>query len=298
MKAELTHEQAFAELDAVAFDLLDTVERNAVLAHVETCDACQAELDALRETAAELAFAARFTPPMAVNYDGIRERVLARAASERRVAYATPPAPSPLPKPPLLFPVPPTTPPARMPAPRGRHTPLLAIAAGVLLVANIATLTVAVRGRVKLGDALTAQSTRETRAERLADSLAQQLAARDSLIAGISGIAGRDVSMLTLTSSVAKGPYARMFWDRTRHTWTMIAHSMPPLRTGRTYQLWLVTPKAKISAGTFNPVNGDAIVRATYDLSDPLQTLAVTEEAAGGAPQPTGPPVVAAASTR
>jgi len=298
MKPELTHEQAFAELDAVAFDLLDTVERDAVLAHVETCDACQAELDALRETAAELAFAARFTPPMAVSYDGIRERVLARAASERLEAYATPPAPSPLTRPPLLFPVPPTPAPAPMPAQRGRQTQLLAVAAGVLLVANIATLTLAVRGRVKLGDALTAQSTRETRAERLADSLAVQLAARDSLIAGIAGIAGRDVSVLTLASSVAKDPYARMFWDRSHHTWTMIAHNMPALRAGRTYQLWLVTPKAKISAGTFNPVNGDAIVRATYDLTDPLQALAVTEEAAGGAPQPTGAPVVAATNTR
>ena len=83
------------------------------------------------------------------------------------------------------------------------------------------------------------------------------MAARDSLIAGV---AGRDVTVMTLTSAAAKDPYARMFWDRARHTWTIIAHNMPALKSGRTYQLWLVTPKAKISAGTFAVRNGEAVV--------------------------------------
>ena len=42
-------------------------------------------------------------------------------------------------------------------------------------------------------------------------------------------------------------------------------------------------------AGTFQPQNGDAVIRATYALpADALKALAVTEEPAGGVPQPTG----------
>ena len=82
-----------------------------------------------------------------------------------------------------------------------------------------------------------------------------------------------------------------MFWDRQANAWTFVAHNLPRLAAGRTYQLWLVTKGAnKISAGTFAPsARGDALVRATYALArDSLAAVAVTEEPAGGVPQPTG----------
>jgi len=59
-----------------------------------------------------------------------------------------------------------------------------------------------------------------------------------------------------------------------------------------------VTPKSKISAGTFVPRNGDAVVRATYDLTEPLNAIAVTDEPAGGVPQPTGNPIIVAQATK
>ena len=68
----------------------------------------------------------------------------------------------------------------------------------------------------------------------------------------------------------------------------MVAHNMPALKPGRTYQLWLVTPDKKISAGTFEPRDGDAMMRATMPLADKLMAIAVTEEPMGGMPQPTG----------
>jgi anti-sigma-K factor RskA len=110
----------------------------------------------------------------------------------------------------------------------------------------------------------------------------------------LAGITGRDVALMTLTTNGTKAPFAYMFWDRRANTWTMIAHNMPELKAGRTYQLWLVTASAKISAGTFQPRNGDALIRATYALpADQLKALAVTEEPAGGVPQPTGAPIMA-----
>jgi anti-sigma-K factor RskA len=100
--------------------------------------------------------------------------------------------------------------------------------------------------------------------------------------------------MMTLTATGGRAPVAHMFWDRAHNTWTLVAHNMPELKPGRTYQLWLVTADQKISAGTFEPRDGDAMMRATYALADPLMALAVTEEPAGGMPQPTGAMVMVA----
>jgi hypothetical protein len=171
-----------------------------------------------------------------------------------------------------------------------RSTPIFAIAAGVLFVASLAALAASFKNQ-RDANALRSQFATATAVRRTADSLAAQLAVRDSVLAGI---VGRDVTTMTLTSQASKDPYARMFWDRVRHSWTLIAHNMPPLSSGRAYQLWLITSKAKISAGTFTVRNGDAVVRATYDLTDPLNAIAVTEEPAGGVPQPTGTVVIAA----
>lgn len=288
MKPQLSHEEAFAELDAVAFDLLDTVERDAIMAHVSTCAVCRTELTALRETAADLAFAAPASGMSAGGRAGVKERLLARARADAQQPKRT--------VTPLFFPVAAPPPPAP-PKFAGWHAmQWMALAAGILFIASVGMLMRSLNGRQDVMDELRMQVAATESMRRAADSLSSQLAARDSLIAGI---AGRDVSVMTLTSSAAKDPYARMFWDRGRHTWTMIAHNMPELKNGRTYQLWLVTRKAKISAGTFMVRNGEAVVRATYDLTDPLQAIAITNEPAGGVPQPTGDPVlVAAAATK
>lgn len=283
MRPELSHEEAFAELDAVAFDLLDSVERDAIMAHVATCSVCRAELDALRETAADLAFAAPASEMSAGRRGAVKERLLtrARADAQGRPRMATP----------ILFP--PTVPtPQATPKPGLRPVAWMAIAAGILFIASAALFARSFDGRQDVVDALKKQLAAVETIRRTADSLSDQLAARDSLIAGI---VGRDVTVMTLTSAAAKDPYARMFWDRTRHTWTMIAHNMPELKNGRTYQLWLVTSKAKISAGTFSVRNGEAVVRATYNLTDSLKAIAVTNEVAGGVAQPTTDPVLIAA---
>ena len=110
----------------------------------------------------------------------------------------------------------------------------------------------------------------------------------------VESLTGPDVTVVGLTSGATKTPRALMFWDKATNRWTFIAHNMPALAAGRTYQLWLVTAGRKISAGTFSvTAGGDALVQATYAL-DPnaLKAVAVTEEPAGGVPQPTGAMVV------
>ena len=64
-----------------------------------------------------------------------------------------------------------------------------------------------------------------------------------------------------------------------------------------TYQVWLVTDNAKISAGTFRPdAQGKTMMHAQIRDADrnALRAVAITEEPEGGMPAPTGPMVVRA----
>ena len=277
MTRELTHDEAFAMLDALALDALDPAERDAVLAHVAGCEICRAELAILRETASRLAFAAP-AASSAGSRERIHSRLMDRVGADARARGVVP-----------LRPPASETPPGR--GGGWRRAEWLAVAASVLFFITGVLFANATRDRQNLRDALQAELARGQSARTSTDSLRTVVALRDSMIAGLIG---RDVAVVSLTASGAKAPFARMFWDTTRNTWTLVAHNMPALKTGRTYQLWLVTKTAKISAGTFEPTNGDAVVRATYPLArDSLQAIAITEEPAGGVPQPTGAMIVA-----
>jgi len=83
---------------------------------------------------------------------------------------------------------------------------------------------------------------------------------------------------------------ARVFWDRRRASWRLYADNLPPAGPGKTYQLWLVTADAKISAGTFDPAAGGEASGAVALPPDagPVVAAAVTDEPEGGSPQPTG----------
>jgi anti-sigma-K factor RskA len=272
MSREVTHDEAFAALDALALDALDGAERDAVIAHVSTCIPCREELASLRITAAQLVYAA--TPSIGTAGAGrerIRSRLMARAEAENQAMRDRSLVISSL---------------------AWRRAEWVAAAASVLLVVSFALLAWILRDRQLLRESLSSQAARVAQAQRATDSLRAVVFARDSMIAAVTG---RDVAVMTLTKNGANAPFARMFWDKTRNTWTFVAHDMPPLKQGRTYQLWLVTAAgAKISAGTFDPQGGEAVVRATYPLArDSLSAVAVTEEAAGGAPQPTSAPIIA-----
>jgi hypothetical protein len=288
MKRELAHDEAFALLDAAATDSIDGSERDAVLAHAARCETCGPELASLREAFAQVAFAAPQAAEIDVNARArIHSRLMDRVAADSRARGVVP------------FRIE-ASPPSSMSmtqqrrvirALAWRRAEWMAAAASVLLVVSVGLLAATLRGRETAREALEAELARSAGAKTANDSLRLMVASRDSMIAGLIG---RDVAVMSLTSAGAKAPFARMFWDTARNTWTLAAHNMPALGAGRTYQLWLVTKTAKISAGTFTPMNGEAVVRATYPLSrDSLEAIAVTEEPAGGVPQPTGAIVIA-----
>ena len=271
------HDLAFAALPELALDALDGRERDDVLAHARECLVCRRELDALRDVTAGLAETIAPMPLSAVKGDSMRERLMARAAAER--APASRPASRAVQ--------------ARM-ARGAMRGPWLA-AAGLLLAVSLGTLAVTARSRADALAQLEALNARNMITARALADRNRQLEERSAMIAALTG---PNVAVVNLVASGSRDPVARMFWNRTTHRWTMVAHDLPQPPAGRTYQLWLVTATEKISAGTFKPgINGDALVQATYALPpDALRAIAVTEEPLAGVLQPTGPIVISGAA--
>jgi hypothetical protein len=171
--------------------------------------------------------------------------------------------------------------------PARRFSPV-SIGLGLALAASLVLL---VRANGDRADERKAFAAADVAKSTRIDSLSTVLAERDRFVAALTG---PKVTVVGLTSGATKSPRALMFWDKATNRWTFIAHNLAPLQPGRTYQLWLVTAGQKISAGTFGvTAGGDALVQATYALDqNALKAVAVTEEPAGGMPQPTGAMVV------
>jgi hypothetical protein len=289
MTRRISHDEAFEMLDALAFDALDEIERSAVAAHVAECESCRVELVQLRETVATIALVTQTArQPDDLTRDKIRSRLMARVTSDADVPRAHAARPTA-----VVEPVTRVIKPNRsvVNAIAWRRAEWMAIAAGILLVVSVSVLASVIRDRENLRASLTEQLAHGDKTSFVTDSLRAVAMTKDSIIAGLTG---RDVAMMTLTASGAKPPFAHLFWDKAHNTWTMVAHNMPALKPGRTYQLWLMTPDKKISAGTFESRDGDAMMRSTYALGDKLMALAVTEEPMGGMPQPTGEMVMVA----
>jgi anti-sigma factor RsiW len=295
MSDGMTHEQAREALEALALDALDASERGAVMAHVATCVICQSELAALENTAGELAYAATPIPMSPAQRDRIRARLMARAAADRmsfdplapvtplRVESGRGPAGA------GVTPLRPSAPARRALGP----TAWMAMAAGLVAILSGAAFLKASRERDAARASLAAvQAASGTQVTAL-DSLRTALKTREQVIANLIG---PQVTVMTLTSTMPTAPTARMFWDQQHDAWTFVAHHIPMPKAGRTYQMWLVTPTAKISAGTFMPSrDGEVMMQATYPMpKDSLAAVAVTDEPMGGSPQPTTPPMMVA----
>jgi anti-sigma factor RsiW len=296
MSEGMTHESAREALEALALDALDASEREAVMAHVATCATCQSELAALENTANELAYAAAPLPMPPAQRDRIRARLLARAAADR--ASQDPLAGvTPLRVEPTRGTPPSDARPIRPPVSTRRTfgpAAWMAMAAGVVAVLGVGAFLNASRQRDALREALIAA--RATSGAQLAalDSLRSAVTSKDRMLANLTG---PQVAVMTLASTVKAPPTGMMFWDQRHDAWTFVAHHVPMPKSGRTYQLWLVTPSAKISAGTFMPsTDGEVMMQATYAMpKDSLAAVAVTEEPGGGSPQPTSAPMMVAA---
>lgn len=88
----------------------------------------------------------------------------------------------------------------------------------------------------------------------------------------------------------APGSSAKIYWDVPGNRWVVTA-DLPPPPEGKVYQLWLVTPAAKVSAGLIRPDNsghGFSVIQYPSNI-DQLAAAAITLEPEGGSEQPTMP---------
>lgn len=272
-------------LEAVALGAATRDEDRRVRAHAAGCAECARALSALEESSALIGLAAPDVP--APGLAAVRARLLRRIADESQArpssgASASASAAAGAPSPEVA--------PARTDAqPSRSRSTVWALAASIAFITTAAFLVRAEQARSRAEAAL-AEGSAAARNEIAA--LRDSLETRESVIAGLTG---PSVQVVTMSSTDRRDPRGRMFWDQLAGRWTLVAHDLPALPSGRTYQLWVITTTGeRVSAGTFVPAAGATIVRATYALArDQLAAVAVTLEPDGGVPQPTGPVIIA-----
>lgn len=237
---------------AYALDALDPAERREFEALLARSPEAVREVAELRQVVSLMAYAApAVAPPPA-----LRERVLAEARMVRPIVA-------------------------------GRSTPNERRWRASLAVPYLA-LAASVAGIVVLGGRYVAE--RDARATLVvaSDSLRQALASRDVII---NALLAPEVSTLKL-SATDRPPSARMYWNRTTGQVILAAFHLPPAPQGRTYQLWgIAKTGAPVSLGTFNTLaTGEGRHVSTAPSGLTIAVGAVTEEPAGGSPQPTSSP--------
>lgn len=309
--SNISHEEAYSELAAVALDAVSPEVAREVRAHASVCPECGPELAAMEATAAKLGEMVPDAQMSGGRSAGIRSRLVMRARAERELRTASASEPdltrgvaslpgqghryTPAGQPVVSAEVPRST-----AAPEPRSTPVTPIRRSVNWFAIAATLALVATG----AQLMRVTSERESMREQLAsaetripqgDSLLGELSQRDSMIAAMTG---PDVKVVALTNEATKETLGKMVWNRATDDWIMVAYRLKQPEAGKTYQVWLVTDSAKISAGTFRPDNdGHIVMHARYAMApDALRAVAITEEPAGGMPAPTGPMVVVGAA--
>jgi hypothetical protein len=209
-----------------ALDALDAHEESAYEEHLASCAVCQAEVRAMREVAGLLALTVAVSPPPA-----LRDRILAIPSSGVGASSAQAPAVGGAataedidapgierartriedgePDPGICW-LEPSAPRHRA---RGHAGRVLAVAAAITLVLAIAAG--AVRGRSSDGADVASPPTTTASEGVLADPNAR---------------------VYSLTG--AGGNTGRVVWSTGRRQATLVSPALPPVESGRTYQLW------------------------------------------------------------
>lgn len=253
---------------AYVLDALDVEERDAFEARLTEDPALREAVREERELMAELAggVTPRTPPP------GLRERIMAEARETPRGDADAEPATE-------------------------RRSPAAVAAEAPGRPSRLPWLAAAAAFVVAMGFGLFAQSLAERRgalegeltATRQAlDEARGQLAERDSLL---STFLGPDVRSVAL-SATDQPPSARLFWNTRTATILVAAFNLPPAPEGRIYQLWgIASGENPVSLGTFQTgTDGTALLQRPAPAGSDFDLGAVTEEPAGGSPQPTSAP--------
>jgi anti-sigma-K factor RskA len=242
---------------AYALDAVPEADRARFERHLARCRACAREQRELREATARLAGAVAADPPAE-----LVERVIAAVARTRQLPPATGPAPAWPAR--LIHKVRNAR---RLPSPwrPRRHRLALALAAGFLAV-SAASGAIALTAEHNLGAA-----------QQGDHAIAEVLNAPDAVM---------------LTSRVKAGGAATIVMSHRDHALVFTTAGLPPLPSGRGYQLWLIGPHGDRSAGLLPaPHNGMTSPVIATGLAAGDQ-VGLTIEPGTGSPYPTSSPIL------
>lgn len=179
----------------------------------------------------------------------------------------------------------------------GRPTgpkPARSVAPWLLLAASLAGLLWLGRQNVDLRNQSAALA---SQLEAVRGSLIQTEAALAGFDSLALALTGPNVQLATLTGDTE--PSLRLVWNRDRDLLLVAAQGLPAAAPGRTYQLWGIRgTDAPVSLGTFDTdAAGAALVTLTAGAAVDFDVSAITDEPAGGSPQPTTQPFLVGAWT-
>ncbi|MEZ4554389.1 MAG: anti-sigma factor [Dehalococcoidia bacterium] len=191
----------------------------------------------------------------------------------------------------------------------GRHEDALALRATASLLAYVpedreppARLRSRILAAVAEADAPAVEESRApvplaARRRRAPAALLAAVLALFALAAVITGffVLGSDGGSADLVRTVAGGPAAgtTLRYDTASDRATLDVAGLDALAEGRVYQVWMLRGEQVVGVGLFT-VDASGRGRTTFDA--PLEvgdTVAVTEEPAGGSPAPTSQPLLA-----
>jgi anti-sigma-K factor RskA len=234
-------------------------------AHLADCEACRAEVAALRPVAAGLARIVPQVDPPA----GLRERIIRTVTGRSAMPVGQVPSGAP-----------PRT---------ARGLPWLLAAASFVIALALGGYSIQLRSRMadlegELRQAVTQASTAE---QQVAEARRTALEASSQ----VAVLAAPDLVRFDLAGQPnAPAATARAFWSRSRGM-VFTASNLPSPPPGRVYQLWVLTAAGPpISVGLLEPDQAGgltAVFQTPADIPLPTQ-VAVSDEPPGGVPAPTG----------
>lgn len=254
---------------AYVLETLDEHERVAFEERLATDTALQEEVRVQWELVAALADAVpRRTPPSA-----LRARVLSEASSIRPIGSAPSDGSG-----------------ARgnvrggssARGHRGARAPWLAAAAALVVAVGLGVVA------QRLEERRAALQDRLVAIQAALDQARAEVVERDSLLATFMGPSVRSATL----AATGQPPSARVFWNTETSNLLVTVFDLPPAPTGRVYQLWgIAGDDPPVSLGTFQTsADGRAVLQRAAPPGAAFDLGAVTEEPAGGSPQPTSTP--------
>lgn len=269
---DTTHDTLLELLPAYALGVLDAEETGFVERHLPDYPDCVAELTALRDDLATLAFSA----PLAAPPPTAKAALFARL--DREEGTAKPLAPAPVPLPAVRR--------ARLLDRRGARVALAALAA-VLIVGLLGWATIA-QARLNAERQRLAAIARQN--EQLTDQVSR-LAFVDKLLndpTAAHPVSGPPVAQYGLPAA------GYVYIDPTSTIGLLLTYWLPTIAPDQRFQVWLITPEGtRDSGGLFTADargNAEVIINAPAPFAR-YTSIGVTIEPMGGSPGPTSPRV-------